>query len=176
MTSKARTMRLAREVRMLLHLKDELPASDGLDGWGCGRSGCSSPPGRGHDRARLDPPVDAATLLHGEPVLFWKASYVCRTTGVQLRGPERSEGHVSCNGRVRPPVVGLYFSAKESQGGFGSRDRPRDSLADSNRAYPGFFRQTPFDSAPRTSDSTLAPVGRTLLIQHSASPLSFNMS
>jgi hypothetical protein len=23
------------------------------------------------------------------------------TTGVQLRGPERSEGHVSCNGRVR---------------------------------------------------------------------------
>jgi hypothetical protein len=40
---------------------------------------------------------------------------VCPTTGVKLRGPERSEGHVSFNSRVRPasypragPLDSLY--------------------------------------------------------------------
>ena len=37
--------------------------------------------------------------------------FVGTTPGVQLRGPERSEGHVSWNGRVRPHSATLELVA-----------------------------------------------------------------
>jgi hypothetical protein len=73
--------------------------------------------------------------LSGCPLTRRTSQRVCLTTGVKLRGPERSEGHVSCNAELcRVALVSL--------GTYSAKTFTCLCALDSRRISPGFVRRT----------------------------------